>query len=44
MGERKSIHHGLATDGHGPDEQGLGAIASLKDPTLRQSLAARFAA
>jgi hypothetical protein len=32
MAERKSIYHGLTSDGHGPDEQGLGAIASPEDP------------
>ena len=32
MAERKSIYHGLTSDGHGPDERGLGALASPEDP------------
>lgn len=32
MAERKSIFHGATTDGHGPDEHGLGALASPDDP------------
>lgn len=43
MAERKSIYHGLTTDGHGPDERGHGALASPEDPRdfpLAQLLAA----
>ena len=32
MAERKSRYRGLTTDGHGPDEHGLGALASPDDP------------
>ena len=32
MAERKSTYHGLTTDDHGPDERGLGALASPEDP------------
>ena len=32
MAERTSIYHGLTSDGHGPDEHGLGAVASPEDP------------
>lgn len=43
MAERKSIYHGLTTDGHGSDEHGLGAHPSPEDPRdfpLAQLLAA----
>ena len=32
MAERKSTYHGLTTGGHGPNEHGLGALASPEDP------------
>ena len=32
MAERKSTYHGLTSDGHGPDEHGLGGLASPEDP------------
>jgi hypothetical protein len=32
MAERKSRHHGLTSDGHGPDEHGLGGLPSPEDP------------
>ena len=32
MAERESKYHGLTTDGHGPDEHGLGARTSPEDP------------
>jgi len=32
MAERKSVHQGLTTGGHGPDDHGLGAVASPEDP------------
>jgi len=32
LAERKSEYHALTADGHGPDEHGLGAIASPEDP------------
>ena len=32
MAERKSRYHGLTSDGHGPDEHGLGGLASPEDP------------
>lgn len=43
MAERKSNYHGLTSDGHGPDEHGLGAVPSPEDPrdfALAQLLAA----
>ena len=32
MAERNAIYHGLTSEGHGPDEHGLGALASPEDP------------
>ena len=32
MAERKSIYHGLTSNGHGPDEHGLGGLESPEDP------------
>jgi hypothetical protein len=32
MAERKSPFHGLTSDGHGPDEHGLGGLESPDDP------------
>ena len=32
MAERKSIYHGQKSDGHGPDEHGLGGLPSPEDP------------
>jgi hypothetical protein len=32
VAERRSPYHGLSSDGHGPDEHGLGGLASPEDP------------
>ena len=32
MAERRSRYHGLTSEGHGPDEHGLGGLESPEDP------------